>query len=146
MDNFTPISSLLGGVLIGLSAAGLMLSHGRIAGISGIVSSVLNQPKDAESPWRIAFVAGLIAGGALMAQLMPASYFEYAPLVRSQAAIAVSGLLVGLGTVLGSGCTSGHGICGLGRFQPRSLVATVTFMAAGGAVATVVTQWFGGTL
>ena len=146
MDNFTPLSSLLGGVLIGLSAAGLMLSHGRIAGISGIVSSALNRPRHAEFSWRIAFVTGLIAGGALMAQLMPENYFEYAPLVRSHSAIAVSGLLVGLGTVLGGGCTSGHGICGLGRFQPRSLVATLTFMAAGCAAATVVTQLLGGSL
>ena len=131
MDNFTPLSALLGGVLIGLSAAGLMLSHGRIAGISGIVSSALNRPRDTESPWRFAFVAGLVAGGALMAQLMPANYFEYAPLVRSQLAIAASGLLVGLGTVLGSGCTSGHGVCGLSRMSPRSLVATLAFMGAG---------------
>jgi len=146
MDNFTPIPSLLGGILIGLSAAGLMLSHGRIAGISGIVSSALNRPKDSEFRWRLAFVAGLVAGGLLMVRLLPENYFEYAPLVRSQWAIAVSGLLVGLGTVLGSGCTSGHGICGLGRFQPRSLVATLTFMATGVAAATVVTRYLGGTL
>ncbi len=146
MDNFTPIPSLLGGILIGLSAAGLMLSHGRIAGISSIVSSALNRPKDSESPWRLAFVAGLVAGGALMAQLLPEGYFEYAPLVRSHWSIAAAGLLVGLGTVLGSGCTSGHGICGLGRFQPRSLVATLTFMATGVVAATIVTQLFAGTL
>ena len=146
MENFTPVSSLLGGMLIGLSAAGLMLSHGRIAGISGIVSSALNRPRGSQAPWRFAFVVGLVAGGALMARLLPENAFEYAPLIRTQWAIAASGLLVGLGTVLGSGCTSGHGICGLGRFQPRSLVATLTFMATGVLVATVVTQFFEGRL
>ena len=146
MENFTPISSLLGGMLIGLSAAWLLLGHGRIAGISGIVSSAINRPKDAEFPWRLAFVVGLVAGGTLMAKAMPAETFEYAPMVRSQAALVVSGLLVGLGTVLGSGCTSGHGICGLGRFSPRSLVATLTFMGTGMVVAGIVTQLLGGTL
>lgn len=128
MENFTPISALIGGALIGLGTVVLMLANGRIAGISGIVGGIV-QPDGPEWRWRLGFVAGLVGGAAL------AMLIGYAP-----SAIAVTGslplligggLLVGFGTRLGSGCTSGHGVCGLSRLSPRSLVATLAFMAAG---------------
>lgn len=119
---------LLGGVLIGLSAALLLWWTGRIAGISGIVAGLV-RPNPGEVGWRVAFVAGLLAGGLLLAVLYPQALVFRAP--GSLALVACAGALVGVGTRLGSGCTSGHGVCGIGRFSPRSLVATVTFIAAG---------------
>jgi hypothetical protein len=131
MENFTPIPSLIGGALIGLSAVILFALNGRIAGISGIVGRLLTGPAD-DGAWRIAFLAGLVAGPLV------AGAFNLAFVPRIEASLAVliaAGLLVGFGTQLGSGCTSGHGICGLARFSPRSLAATLVFMAV--AVATV---------
>jgi uncharacterized protein len=125
--HFTPWASLAGGVLIGLAAAMLVLLNGRIAGISGIVGGLL-RPRRAEFGWRLAFVLGLFA--APFAILL----FGQAAAPRIDARIGtliVAGLLVGLGTSYGSGCTSGHGVCGLSRLSPRSLVATLAFMAAG---------------
>jgi len=119
---------LLGGVLIGLSAALLLWWTGRIAGISGIVAGLL-RPKSGEVGWRVAFVSGLLAGGLILATLYPQALVFRAP--GSLALVACAGALVGVGTRLGSGCTSGHGVCGIGRFSPRSLVATFTFIAAG---------------
>lgn len=133
----------LGGVLIGLSASAMLLFNGRIAGISGIVGGVLRLPRN-DLDWRIAFVMGLLAGGITLFLLDPG--FFSTDLVRSPAAIVVAGLLVGVGVRLGSGCTSGHGVCGMSRFSPRSILATVTFMLAGGVVAAVVTNVFGGVL
>ena len=133
----------LGGVLIGLSASAMLLFNGRIAGISGIVGGVLRLPRN-DLDWRIAFVMGLLAGGITLFLLDPG--FFSTDLVRSPAAIVVAGLLVGVGVRLGSGCTSGHGVCGMSRFSPRSILATVTFMVAGGVVAAVVTNFFGGVL
>lgn len=124
---FTPWSALLGGVLIGVAASMLLLLNGRVAGISGIVGGLL-RPRRGDAGWRIAFVAGLI-GAPLVYGL-----FTALPPVRvdaSYGALAVAGLLVGVGTRYGSGCTSGHGVCGLSRLSLRSLVATATFMAAG---------------
>lgn len=124
---FTPWSALAGGVLIGLAAAGLLLFNGRIAGISGILGGLLS-PARADIAWRIAFVLGLLAAPTIW--MMAAD----APEINVDAgypALAVAGLLVGIGTRYGSGCTSGHGVCGLSRFSPRSLVATLSFMAAG---------------
>ena len=125
---------LTGGVLLGLSAMWLLLSLGRIAGISGIVWGSLAGP---ERAWRWLFLTGLLAGGLLthnvMGQPVPAE--SAAPLWL----IAASGLLVGLGTRMGGGCTSGHGVCGLGRRSPRSLVATATFMTIG-VVTVFITQ------
>jgi uncharacterized protein len=127
MDHFTPISAILGGLLIGLAATLLWLANGRIAGISGIVGSLpFVRPDD--RGWRIAFLAGLI--------LAPLGYAALAgpPAVQLDAAapvIVAGGLLVGFGTRLGGGCTSGHGVCGLARLSPRSIVATGLFMAAG---------------
>lgn len=125
--NFTPWASLAGGLLIGLSAALFILFHGRILGISGIVGGLL-RPQPGDSSWRIAFLLGLI--GAPLAW----SLFAPLPKVNIQAGfvtLVAAGLLVGVGTRIGSGCTSGHGVCGLARLSPRSLVATLCFMATG---------------
>ncbi len=136
MDHFTPFSSLFGGILIGLSAVALLLLNGRIAGISGIASGLLSFSDQApDRGWRLAFVAGLIAaplGLVLLGGERPAMSF-----VVPLPLIFVAGALVGFGTVLGNGCTSGHGICGIARLSPRSIVATAVFMAAGVAAAFV---------
>lgn len=124
---FTPWTALGGGALIGIAAGMFVLLNGRIAGISGIIGGLL-KPARGDSAWRIAFVGGLLLAPpvfALAAALpMPQIDAGYGTLV-------LAGLLVGIGTRYGSGCTSGHGVCGLSRLSPRSLVATVTFMAAG---------------
>ena len=126
MANFTPVSAAIGGALIGLSAVLLMLLAGRIAGISGIVGESLNPGSD--KGWRLAFLAGLVAVPLLAALFgFPAA----APsMPNSLGLIVVSGLLVGFGTRIASGCTSGHGICGIARVSPRSLAATAIFMAS----------------
>ncbi len=143
MENFTPISSTLGGLMIGLSAALVMLFQGRIAGISGILAGLLG-PRPGEVGWRLWFVVGLLVGGAVMVIVWPQGFA--AEVTRSPLAIVAAGLLVGFGTRLGSGCTSGHGVCGISRMSRRSIVATLTFMATGALTATVVTQFFGGVL
>jgi uncharacterized membrane protein YedE/YeeE len=143
MENFTPIASTLGGVLIGLAAALLFLVNGRIAGISGILSGVL-KPRSPEFDWKLAFVAGLVAGGGVMFFFMPEMFVD--TLERSSGALIVAGLLVGFGTRLGNGCTSGHGVCGLARFSPRSLAITGAFMATGAASVYVVNHLLGGAL
>jgi uncharacterized protein len=125
--HFTPWASLAGGVLIGVAAAMLVLLNGRVAGVSGIVGGLL-RPRRAEIAWRLAFVLGLFAAPFVMLLLAPAD----APRIDAGfGTLIVAGLLVGLGTSYGSGCTSGHGVCGLSRLSPRSLVATIAFMAAG---------------
>jgi uncharacterized membrane protein YedE/YeeE len=130
-SHFTPWASLAGGLLIGAAAAMLVLVNGRIAGISGIVGGLL-RPRQGDMAWRVAFVAGLLAAPLLALPLLPG----YAPRIEAGfGTLAAAGLLVGLGTSVASGCTSGHGVCGLSRLSPRSVVATVAFMAAG--VATV---------
>ena len=124
---FTPWSSLLGGALIGLAAAMLVLLNGRIAGISGVLGGLF-KPVRGDVAWRAAFIAGLV-GAPLMYAL-----FTKLPAVRINAgygALIAAGLLVGIGTRYGSGCTSGHGVCGLARLSPRSLAATLAFMGAG---------------
>jgi len=129
--HFTPWGSLAGGLLIGVAAALLLLLNGRVAGISGIVGGLV-APRRGEIAWRLAFVLGLFAAPALWL------LFKNNPVPRIDAGfptLAIAGLLVGVGTSYGSGCTSGHGVCGLARLSPRSLVATLAFMAAG--VATV---------
>lgn len=141
MANFTPLSAAVGGALIGLAAALLMLSTGRIAGISGIVGGLIgwNVP---DRDWRIAFIVGLIlaplsgslVGYAVADPQMPASW----------AVIVIAGLLVGFGTRLGGGCTSGHGICGVARLSPRSLVATAVFMAVAIIVVAITRHVLGG--
>ena len=124
---FTPWSSLLGGVLIGVAAAMFALLNGRIAGISGVLGSLLT-PVRGDVGWRVAFIAGLVGAPVLYA------LFAEVPAVQidaSYGALVAAGLLVGIGTRYGSGCTSGHGVCGLSRLSLRSLVATATFMGAG---------------
>ena len=143
MEFETILYATAGGGLIGLSASSMLLLNGRIAGISGIVGGALDLPRG-DMLWRLLFIAGLLLGGAALLLVSPA--FFAVDIERSTIAVAVAGLLVGIGVRLGSGCTSGHGVCGLSRFSPRSLVATVTFMAAGAAVAAVVTNVFGGAL
>jgi uncharacterized membrane protein YedE/YeeE len=125
--HFTPWTSFAGGLLIGCAAALLVLSTGRIAGISGIAGGLLT-PRRADVAWRVAFLVGLL--------LAPVAFrlFGRLPFPRIDASfgtLLIAGLLVGLGTSYGSGCTSGHGVCGLSRLSPRSLVATIAFMAAG---------------
>lgn len=131
MTEFTPVSALIGGALIGLAAALLMLLTGRIAGISGILGGCL-VPGAGDRNWRLAFIAGLIAApviGALIGAPLPIPQMP-----ASWAVIVGAGLLVGFGTRLGGGCTSGHGVCGIARLSPRSVVATVIFMAVAIAV------------
>jgi len=132
MDGFTPVSALIGGAMIGTSAALFLLLNGRIAGISGILGGLLAPPSP-ETGWRAAFVAGLVlaplAYAGLGGSLPPVTVGASFPL------LILAGLLVGFGARLGGGCTSGHGVCGIGRGSPRSLAATGTFMAV--AVLTV---------
>ncbi|GGA63822.1 membrane protein [Neiella marina] len=123
MTEFTPISALLGGALIGLGAACLLLINGRIAGISGIASQLLRKPNP-DWWWRLAFAAGLITAPVLFFQ--PTDMPELS--LHSNWLVIVAGLLVGIGTKIGSGCTSGHGICGMARLSKRSIVATLVFM------------------
>ena len=126
--SFTPIPSLLGGMILGIAAALYVLLHGRILGISGIVSGLLH-PKAGDWSWRLAFALGLLTSSFLAALI-----FGIFPVIEVDAnwlTVIVAGLLVGFGVQYGSGCTSGHGICGLSRLSPRSLVATLSFMIAG---------------
>ncbi|WP_416305896.1 YeeE/YedE family protein [Neptunicella sp. SCSIO 80796] len=125
MDNFTPVSALFGGALIGLSAWLLWWLIGRIAGISGIVSGI-NVSLSSETRWRLLFVGGLILGCFLAVQF--GAQRPQAP-SGSTTLLIIAGLLVGTGTVIGSGCTSGHGVCGISRFSKRSISATLIFMA-----------------
>jgi uncharacterized membrane protein YedE/YeeE len=134
MTNFTPWSALFGGALIGISASALLLLNGRVAGISGILGGLV-RPRAEETSWRALFIAGLLVGGLALLLLRPAS-FGVAPVSLPLAIVA--GVFVGFGTRLGSGCTSGHGVCGLSRFSGRSLAATITFMATGALTAFVV--------
>ena len=134
---------LAGGALIGLASASLLLFHGKIAGISGIVGGLLG-PSHRDSAWRLLFVSGLVVGGVIMSLLLPSAFAI--TVERSLVAVAVAGLLVGVGTRLGNGCTSGHGVCGTSRLSPRSIVATVTFIGSGAATVFVVTHLLGGVL
>ena len=122
------INALLGGVLIGVSVSLMLLWSGRVTGISGIINGAMT-PVKGDTLWRVLFIAGLFLGGIVMGQLNP-KVFENTVTSDIWTTVA-AGLLVGFGTILGSGCTSGHGVCGISRMSPRSLVATVVFMAAG---------------
>lgn len=140
MTDFTPYASLLGGVLIGLSAVILMAFNGRIAGMTAMLGGML-EPKSPDSPWRLAFLAGAIAA-PLIATLLGAEFSFASP--TTGVVLAVGGVIVGVGVTYGSGCTSGHGVCGLARLSPRSLVATLTFMATTFATVTLIRHGFGG--
>jgi uncharacterized protein len=135
MSTFTPWSALLGGALIGLSASMLLLLNGQVAGISGIVGGLL-RPKPGDAAWRLMFLSGLLFGGALLSFVRPA---VFGPSIAPLSLTVVAGLLVGLGTRIGGGCTSGHGVCGLARLSGRSLAATLTFIATG-ALATFIVR------
>lgn len=126
-DHFTPWSSLAGGLLIGLATAMFVLLNGRIAGISGIVGGLL-RPASGDIGWRIAFVAGLVAAPLLVLWVGSPVVIQ---IHAGTPALVAAGLLVGVGTRYGAGCTSGHGVCGISRWSPRSLVATALFMGAG---------------
>jgi uncharacterized membrane protein YedE/YeeE len=136
-EMFTPVNALVGGVLIGLASGVFALFKGRIAGISGIVGGLLSRVQPGDAGWRVAFIAGLL--------LAPAAWQLFAPLPAMEIKASVgtlifAGLLVGFGTRMASGCTSGHGVCGLSRFSVRSLVATLTFLTAGVVTVALVSQ------
>ncbi|SFF87870.1 YeeE/YedE family protein [Neptunomonas qingdaonensis] len=133
--NFTPMSALLGGALIGLAAAFLLLAQGRIAGISGIAGGIIYPEEKDSMSWRLVFVLGLILGGFIYQWLGLGVGVNHIQAVADTPLLITGGLLVGIGTQIGTGCTSGHGICGLARRSPRSLIATLCFM--GSAIVTV---------
>jgi uncharacterized membrane protein YedE/YeeE len=143
VHNFTPIASLAGGILIGLSAAAMLWFDGKIAGVSGIVAGIL-RPARNDWLWRACFVGGLVAGGFIMRLVEPAAYAF--TISRSTGAIIVAGIAVGFGTRLGNGCTSGHGVCGVSRLSARSMVATGTFLVTGAVTVFVINHVFGGSL
>jgi len=141
LENFGSIQSLFGGVLLGAAALVLLGFNGRILGVSGIFGGLLHFQHN-ETLWRFVFVLGLLTGGVILLLWLPSTVIitlEYSP-----AAVMLAGLLVGIGSRMGSGCTSGHGICGVGRLSPRSIVAVITFVSTGAVVATVVGRFFGG--
>lgn len=140
ITHFTPVSSILGGVLIGLSVVLLLLANGRIAGISGIVGGLLT-PAPGEAGWRLSFVVGMLAGGVIYVVLLGDLGITSD---LNMPLMAIAGLFVGLGTRLGGGCTSGHGVCGIGRLSQRSIVATATFMAVAALTVYVVRHMVGG--
>jgi len=141
MTEFTPVSGLLGGMLIGLASALMLLGAGRIAGISGIFGGLLT-PAQGETGWRLMFIAGIILGGLtwpfLTGEPLPVD------LQVSWPVMLMAGLLVGYGTRMGGGCTSGHGICGIARIAPRSIVATLAFMASAFLTTYVMRHLIGG--
>lgn len=139
MENFTPVSGLIGGMLIGASAALFLMLNGRIAGISGILGGALEQGS-ADGAWRYAFLAGLVAAPAAWAAFIPVTV----EIEASAPLLIAAGLLVGFGTRLGSGCTSGHGVCGISRLSIRSIAATATFMAFGFLTVFVMRHVIGG--
>ncbi len=126
MDGY--ILSLVGGMIIGISASLMLLWQGRVMGVSGIVGGAL-KVKKGDFSWRLLFIAGLLAGGALLKVFYPLAL--EIDVDRSFVVVILAGLLVGFGTSMGSGCTSGHGVCGISRLSPRSLIATVAFIMAG---------------
>lgn len=126
---------------MGLSAALLFLFNGRVAGISGLLEGVI-RPKREDLSWRIVFLLGLAAGGLLMLAIRPSSFES--TLVRSMGATVMAGILVGFGTRLANGCTSGHGLCGIGRLSVRSIVATVVFIGTGAVTVAIINRLLGG--
>lgn len=138
-NNFTPMAALAGGAMIGLAAGALVLLNGRIAGISGIAGGLLSAVKG-DIGWRMAFLGGLIAAPLVFQLVAPLPAVQ---VDAGTATLIAGGLLVGIGTRYGSGCTSGHGVCGISRFSRRSLLATGTFMAAGFATVFVVRHLIG---
>ena len=143
MENFTPVESLVGGIVIGIAALVLLRFYRRIAGISGIFGGLIPF-NTGETLWRMVFLAGLVTGGVILSFLhTDAVTFE---LAYSNTALILAGLLVGVGSRMGNGCTSGHGICGLGRLAPRSMVAVLIFMVTGILTSVLVQEFFGGVI
>lgn len=122
------IYALVGGMIIGLSVSIMLLFNGRVTGISGIVNGILT-PQKGDTAWRATFVLGLFAGGLILKFIVPQAFSG--ALNTPTWTIVLAGLLVGIGTIMGSGCTSGHGVCGISRLSPRSILATITFIGAG---------------
>jgi uncharacterized membrane protein YedE/YeeE len=139
--HFTPWASLAGGVLLGVASALFILLNGRVLGISGIVGGLL-RPRAGDTTWRLAFLAGMLAAPLVYGLLAPAGFVQPPRIDAGYGLVALAGLLVGVGTRYGAGCTSGHGVCGLSRLSPRSLVATLSFMAAGFAIVFIVRHLF----
>jgi uncharacterized membrane protein YedE/YeeE len=129
-QHFTPWASLIGGLLLGLASAVFILINGRILGISGILGGLL-PPKVGDISWRVAFLLGMLAAPTVFMALVPAGFASEPRIDAGFWTVIAAGLLVGIGTRYASGCTSGHGVCGLSRLSPRSLVATLSFMGAG---------------
>jgi uncharacterized membrane protein YedE/YeeE len=129
-QHFTPWASLMGGLLLGLASAVFILINGRILGISGILGGLL-PPKVGDISWRVAFLLGMLAAPTVFMTLAPAGFASEPRIDAGFWTVIVAGLLVGIGTRYASGCTSGHGVCGLSRLSPRSLVATLSFMGTG---------------
>lgn len=141
MENFTPISALIGGLMIGGAAAILLWLNGRIAGVSGIAWNLIARPRE-DGNWRLAFLTGLVLGAFIYRWV---SGDAVVPVIEaSWGVLIMGGLLVGFGTQLGGGCTSGHGVCGIARLSPRSIVATLIFMASAIATVFVVRHLLGG--
>ena len=134
--NFTPSAALSGGILLGVASAAFILINGRILGISGILGGLL-VPRRGDVSWRVFFLAGMLLAPAILALVWP-QRLVVPRIDADNFTIIVAGVLVGLGTRYGSGCTSGHGVCGLSRLSPRSLVATIAFMASGFATVYIV--------
>jgi uncharacterized membrane protein YedE/YeeE len=132
-SHFTPWTSLGGGILLGIASALFVLFNGRILGISGILGGLL-APRTGDIGWRLAFLLGMGAAPVVFAAVMSPELLPAVRIDASEPVIALAGVLVGVGTRYGSGCTSGHGVCGLSRLSPRSLVATLSFMGAGFAI------------
>ena len=137
---FTPFLSLAGGVLIGIAAVLLMAVHGRIAGMTGILAGII-PPVSADWPWRAAFLIGAILAPAVYTGVGGSIAFS---VPVSASALVVGGLIVGVGVTLGSGCTSGHGVCGMARLSPRSILATCVFMATTAITVFVIRHLMGG--
>ena len=140
-SHFTPWTSLSGGVLLGLASAMFILLNGRILGISGILGGLI-PPKRTDTLWRLAFLIGLFSSPWVFKALAPSSMLSAPRIDAGVLLLVIAGLLVGVGTRYGSGCTSGHGVCGLARLSPRSLIATLAFMAAGFAVVFIARHLF----
>lgn len=143
MDMNQALYSLIGGGLIGIAVTMMLLFNGRVTGISGIIASSLAKPAS-DGLWRWMFIGGLIAGGFLIQTIRPDFFTNISS--RSSAVILIAGLLVGYGTVMGSGCTSGHGVCGMSRLSVRSVIATLTFMLFGFLTVQAVHYFAGGSI
>ena len=141
MNDLTPISALIGGAIIGLAASLFLLTHGKVAGISGLYGGLLRRGTS-DRALRFWFIAGLLAAGGVLRLVFPAAFAT--TWTATLPLVLVAGVLVGFGTQLGNGCTSGHGVCGISRLSVRSLVATGTFMATGFATVFVVRHLLGG--